>query len=148
MTGASDTGGDDATGGPGAGRPSVSRGRVLVADDEEAVRHFVSRALEHAGFRVDAVADGLEAVEALAAGRDYDLLVTDIVMPGLDGIELSLRAARDHPDLPIILMTGFAAQKQRAYGLESLIHKVLTKPFTLQQLVDAAKAAVADRPGD
>jgi len=132
----------------GIGAPRTPRGRILVADDEEALRQFVTRALEHAGFRVDAVSDGLEAVEALATDRSYDLLITDIVMPGLDGIELALRASRDRPTLPIMLMTGFAAQKQRAYGLEALIHRVLTKPFTLQQLVDAAKAAIADgRPG-
>jgi CheY-like chemotaxis protein len=118
--------------------------RVLVVDDEDPVREFVTRALVHAGCSVEAVEDGGRALEALA--RDpYDLIVTDIVMPGVDGIELALKVAKDYPATAILMMTGYAAERQRAYGLEQLIHRVITKPFSLKQIVDAAREALADR---
>jgi DNA-binding response OmpR family regulator len=123
-----------------AGAPPVAR--VLVADDEAPVRDFISRALEHTGYEVRTVEDGLTAWAALVDDPPYDLLITDIVMPGLDGIELALKASKEHPDMAILMITGFAAEKQRAYGLENLIHKVLSKPFTLSQLLTATKEAL------
>ncbi|HVM81125.1 MAG TPA: response regulator, partial [Stellaceae bacterium] len=69
----------------------------------------------------------------------FDLLLTDIVMPGLDGIALALKASKDHPDLKILLMTGYAAEKQRAHNLDALIHRVIEKPFTLEQICAAVK---------
>lgn len=122
---------------------SPFRPRILIADDEEAVREFVRRAMEHGGYHADVAADGLQALEALHRGEEYDLLITDIVMPGLDGIELALKAAKDFPDLTILMMTGYAAEKQRAYGLESLIHKVLSKPFSLKQITEAVREALS-----
>ena len=107
--------------------------RILVADDNPAVGEFVARALNQAGHDVVPVVDGLAAVAKLA-GESFDLLLADIVMPGLDGITLALRAARDYPHLRIILMTGYAAERQRADNLDALIHRVLEKPFTLQQI--------------
>ncbi|MEO3434136.1 response regulator [Inquilinus sp. CAU 1745] len=121
---------------------SPFRPRILIADDEEAVREFVRRAMEHGGYHADVAADGLQALETLHRGEKYDLLITDIVMPGLDGIELALKAAKDFPDLTILMMTGYAAEKQRAYGLESLIHKVLSKPFSLKQITEAVREAL------
>lgn len=123
-----------------AGAPPVAR--VLVADDEAPVRDFIARALAHAGYQVTTVEDGHAAWTALARDPSYDLLITDIVMPGLDGIELALKAAKEHPGMAILMITGFAAEKQRAYGLEHLIHKVLSKPFTLHQLLAATEAAL------
>ena len=79
--------------------------RILVAEDEEDVREFVRRALSHQGHEVTAVNDGIRALEALGAGH-YDLLLTDIVMPGMDGIALALKVSKDHPELPILLMSG------------------------------------------
>jgi len=115
--------------------------QILIAEDETAVRTFVARALSHKGHRVTQVCDGLQALQALE-GKRYDLLITDIVMPGLDGIGLALRVARDHPDLPVLLVTGYAAEKQRAHNLDELICEVVTKPFTLQQICDAAEKAM------
>lgn len=113
--------------------------RILVAEDDDAVREFVSRALTLRGHAVTAVIDGGRALEALQADR-YDLLLTDIVMPGLDGIALALKVAKTYPDLPVLLMTGYAAERQRAHNLEALISRVLLKPFTLKEVC----AAVAD----
>jgi len=127
--------------------------RILVAEDDQAVQIFVTRALTHRGHQVVAVEDGLRALETLDQnGIDgFDLLITDIVMPGLDGIELALRVARDFPDLPILLMTGYSAERQRAHNLEELICDVVTKPFTLKQICEAAERVVenfqTDRSG-
>ena len=115
--------------------------RVLVADDEDAVREFIVRALRTRGHEVDAVADGLEALQTLGQ-RDYGLLITDIVMPGLDGVELSLKVAVEWPKLAILLITGYAAERQRAHNLDALIHEVITKPFDLRQICNRAVAAL------
>ncbi len=118
--------------------------RVLIAEDDTAVREFVSRALVHGGHEVATANDGLEALDVLN-GAIYDLLVTDIVMPNLDGIALALKVAKDYPRMPVLLMTGYAAERQRAHNLDVLIHDVITKPFTLQQICEAANDALASR---
>ena len=116
--------------------------RILIAEDDAAVQSFVSRALSHRGHQVTAVGDGLLALDALNDGV-FDLLITDIVMPGLDGIELALKVTNDYPELPILLMTGYSAERQRAHNLDELICDVVTKPFTLQQICKVAEHVVA-----
>jgi two-component system, cell cycle response regulator CpdR len=121
--------------------------RILVAEDEEALRAFVVRAIAQDGHEVVAAADGGEALEVLAReqGR-FDLLLTDIRMPVMDGIALALAAARDFPDLTILLMTGYADQRERAHGLDALIHDVIAKPFSLSDIRKAvAEALLAKR---
>ncbi len=118
--------------------------RVLIAEDDPAVREFVSRALIHGGHEVATANDGLEALDVLN-GEIYDLLVTDIVMPNLDGIALALKVTKEYPQMPVLLMTGYAAERQRAHNLDVLIHDVITKPFTLRQICDAADEALASR---
>jgi CheY-like chemotaxis protein len=87
--------------------------------------------------------DGSAALDVLKReGGRFDLLVTDIRMPIMDGIALSLAAARDFPDLTILLMTGYADQRERAHGLDALIHDVLPKPFTLAGLRGAVDEAL------
>ena len=121
--------------------------RILVAEDEDAVRAYVERALTHGGHSVAAVADGMQAVDALGRER-FDLLVTDIVMPNMDGITLALKVTKDWPDMAVLLMTGYAAERQRAHNLEALIHKVIAKPFTMADLFAAVDEALAKRtPG-
>lgn len=114
---------------------------ILIAEDDLAVQNFVARALTHRGHEVSAVGDGGQALEALER-KGFDLLITDIVMPGLDGIGLALKVAKDFPDLPVLLMTGYSAERQRAHNLEELICEVITKPFTLQEICEAAEAAL------
>ncbi len=116
--------------------------RILVAEDERAVREFVRRALEHRGHRVTLAEDGLAALAALGEG-EFDLLLTDIVMPGMDGIALALKAARERPQLRILLMSGYAAERQRAHNLDALIHRVIPKPFSLRDICDAVEATLA-----
>jgi CheY-like chemotaxis protein len=100
--------------------------RILIAEDNMAVQNFVARALTHRGHEVAAVGDGVQALESLT-DKSYDLLITDIVMPGLDGIGLALKVARDYPQLPVLLMSGYSAERQRAHNLEELICKVVSK---------------------
>ena len=116
--------------------------KILVAEDDSTVREFVVRALRQQGYEVAAVGDGLEALNALGAER-FDLLLADIVMPELDGIALALKVAKDYPDMPVLLMTGYSAERQRAHNLDALIHDVITKPFTLRQICDAAAQVLA-----
>lgn len=115
---------------------------ILLAEDDPAVREFVRRALTHSGHDVTAVDDGLGAVEMLSA-QGFDLLITDIVMPGMDGIALALKVSKDHPHMPILMMTGYAAERQRAHNLEALIHKVIAKPFTLREICNVVAETLA-----
>ncbi len=118
--------------------------RILIAEDEAPLRSHILRALAANGHDAVTTADGGEALDVLVRddGR-FDLLLTDIKMPVMDGIALALAAARDYPDLVILLMTGFADQRERAYGLEALIKGVLTKPFSVADLHHAIGDAIA-----
>jgi CheY-like chemotaxis protein len=119
--------------------------RILIAEDEDPVRALVARALAQDGHEVVATADGAEALDVLQreAGR-FDLVLTDIKMPVMDGIALALATARDFPALPILLMTGYADQHERASGLEALIRDVVAKPFTLTEIKAAVAAALSN----
>ena len=110
--------------------------RILLADDEAGLRELVRRGLVEAGHSVEMAADGAEALDRLARENGaFDLLLTDIKMPVMDGIALALATARDFPQVAILLMTGYADQRERAHGLDALIHGVVAKPFTLGEIV-------------
>lgn len=115
--------------------------RILIAEDEVAVRTLLVRVFARDGHEVDSAADGAAALERLAAGS-FDLLLSDIQMPVMDGIALALAAKRDNPALRIVLMTGYAAQRERAQGLQALIHDIVQKPFTLAEIRAALNAAL------
>ncbi len=115
---------------------------ILIAEDDKAVREFVSRALQQEGHDIIAVGDGQQALTALG-NRPFDMLLADIVMPRMDGIALALKAAKDYPDLPVLLMTGYAAERQRAHNLDALIQEVITKPFTLRDICAAVRRVLA-----
>ncbi len=123
--------------------------RVLIADDEESMRLLVARAIAMDGHEIVTAEDGAEALEILT--RDdgaFDLLLTDIKMPVMDGIALALSAARDFPRLIILLMTGFADQRERASGLEAIVYDVITKPFAVADIRTAVADALASRKVD
>ncbi|WP_086734714.1 cell cycle two-component system response regulator CpdR [Erythrobacter colymbi] len=107
--------------------------RILLAEDEEAMRAYLERALTNAGYEVSAVDRGTDAVPLLETG-DYDLLLSDIVMPEMDGIELAQRCAEISPRTKVMFITGFAAVSLRA-SREQPAAKVLSKPFHLRDLV-------------
>ena len=122
--------------------------RLLIAEDEESLLALVARALMEAGHDVVVSADGAEAIETLQReGGRFDLLLTDIKMPVMDGIALALATARDFPGLPVMLMTGYADQRERAHGLDALIHDVITKPFSLGTMRTAVEGALGAQPG-
>ena len=122
--------------------------RVLIADDEASMRALVARAIALDGHETVTAQDGAEALEILTReGGAFDLLLTDIQMPIMDGIALALSAARDFPDLTILLMTGFADQRERASNLEALVHDVITKPFSVTDIRTAVADALASRRG-
>jgi CheY-like chemotaxis protein len=105
---------------------------------------LVTRALAQDGHFVVATADGAEALDTLQQeDGGFDLLLTDIQMPVMDGIALALAVARDYPKLPILLMTGYADQRERAAGLESLVIDVIAKPFAVAEIRFAVAAALA-----
>lgn len=123
--------------------------RVLIADDEDSMRSLVARAIAMDGHETVTAADGAEALELLNSDeRGFDLLLTDIKMPIMDGIALALAATRDFPTLTILLMTGFADQRERASGLNAIVHDVITKPFSVADIRTAVAGALAARQAD
>lgn len=124
---------------------SENSARILVAEDNPAVREFIVRSLQSAGYSIEAVADGEQAMDRLAKEK-FDVLMTDIVMPSMDGIALSLKAVRLYPDLRIVMISGYAQERMRAHNLDTLVHKIIAKPFSLEELCDAIKQALAMPP--
>jgi two-component system cell cycle response regulator CpdR len=115
--------------------------RILLAEDDDSLRGFLARALERAGYEVTACADGEEAASIL--DQDWDLLLTDIVMPGMDGIEVARQAAAIHPGLRIMFITGFAAVALAAGDQGPPGAKVLSKPIHLREIVSEVERMIA-----
>lgn len=107
--------------------------RILLAEDDRVMREYLTRALERSGYAVSAVDRGTEAIPLLES-EPFDLLLTDIVMPEMDGIELAQRAGEMCPDLRVMFITGFAAVTLKA-GKTVPQARVLSKPFHLRDLV-------------
>lgn len=107
--------------------------RILLAEDEAAMRTYLQRALENAGYEVAAVDRGTKALP-LIEQQHFDLLLSDIVMPEMDGIELAQRCAAISPQTKVVFITGFAAVALKA-SREAPQSKVLSKPFHLRDLV-------------
>ncbi len=107
--------------------------RILLAEDDQVMREYLTRALEKSGYAVTAVDRGTAALPLIEAER-FDLLLSDIVMPEMDGIELAQRAAEIAPDMRVMFITGFAAVTLKA-GKQVPQARVLSKPFHLRDLV-------------
>ena len=114
--------------------------RILLAEDDESMRVYLTRALERVGYAVTAVDRGTAALPLLES-EPFDLLLTDIVMPEMDGIELAQKAAEIAPDIRVMFITGFAAVAMNRQGLRRE-PRVLAKPFHLRQLVDEVGKAL------
>jgi two-component system, cell cycle response regulator CpdR len=122
--------------------------RVLIADDEDSMRVLVARAVAMDGHETVTAQDGAEALDILTREDGaFDLLLTDIQMPVMDGIALALSAARDFPNLTVLLMTGFADQRERASNLNAIVHDVITKPFSVADIRTAVADALAAKKG-
>ncbi len=104
--------------------------KILIAENELALREFIARGLEQRRHKVTMAPDGSEALEHLKKAK-FDLLLTDIDMPIMDGIALALAVGRDYPKMKIIIMSGHEHQIERAHGLNDLVYRVVSKPFTI-----------------
>ncbi len=116
--------------------------KILLAEDDDSMRQFLSMALKRAGHEVQAYEDGETALEALER-EVFDLLLTDIVMPGLDGIELARRGAELDPAMKIVFITGFAAVALSSSSPTPAGAKVLSKPFHLREIVEEVDRVMA-----
>ncbi len=109
--------------------------RILLAEDDESMRRFLVKALERAGYNVVSFGNGADAYQRLKE-EPFALLLTDIVMPEMDGIELARRASELDPSLKIMFITGFAAVALNSEESAARDAKVLSKPFHLRDLVE------------
>ncbi|MEE9315425.1 MAG: response regulator [Rhizobiaceae bacterium] len=117
--------------------------KILLTEDDESVRSFVARALEMDGHTVTTAEDGEDGYDRLIEHEgEFDLMLTDIKMPFMDGIELSRLAASHYPELKILMMTGYADQRERAGGLDQIVIDVVEKPFSLAQIRAAVIRAI------
>lgn len=115
--------------------------RILITEDEDSLRSFVARALRMDGHETHEAADGEQGFEKLQQ-HDFDLLLSDIRMPIMDGIELAHRASAQFPRLRILLMTGYAEQRERTDDLLEKIVDVVSKPFALPDIRKAVARAL------
>ena len=117
---------------------------ILIVEDDEAVRTLVARALEKAGHIVAVAEDGEHGYASIDAAQGrFDLVVSDIRMPGMDGIEMAKAAVRRFPGLRILLVTGYADQRERAAELNGVVVDIVQKPFTLAEIRDRVARALA-----
>jgi len=118
--------------------------KILIAENELALREFIARGLAQRGHDVVMAQDGSEAVDHLRKQR-FDLLLTDIDMPIMDGIALALLVGRDYPKTRIVIMSGHEHQLERAQGLNHLVHKVVSKPFTIAAICTVVDQALGKK---
>ena len=128
-----------------AERPArtAERPRVLVVDDEASIRELLSKTLALAEYEVDTAPDGRAAVERLRLGQ-YDLLIADLKMPGLDGLSLIREAKRLNADIPVIIITGFSSESSAIEAVNLRVAGYLTKPFRVPQVLAAAARALGE----
>ena len=120
--------------------------RILLVEDEPAIAEAVAYALKDAGFEVDAVGDGGEALEA-SRRLDYDLMILDLLLPGMSGLNVC-RTVRAESDLPILMLTARETELDRVVGLETGADDYVTKPFSIAELVSRVRALLRRRALD
>jgi two-component system, OmpR family, response regulator MprA len=114
--------------------------KILVVDDERAVRESLRRALELEGYEIELAADGEEALDRLESNSQPDALVLDVLMPGLDGLEVCRRLRRSGNTLPVLMLTARAEVENRVEGLDAGADDYVTKPFALEELLARLRA--------
>jgi DNA-binding response OmpR family regulator len=122
-------------------------GRILVVEDEAAISDAVSYALRQAGYDVDAVDDGADALEQ-ARTREYDLMVLDLLLPGLTGTEVCARLRAEHNDVPILMLTALDSEHDRVEGLDTGADDYVTKPFSVTEVVSRVRSHLRRRELD
>ena len=116
----------------------VPRARILVVDDNPSVREFIVRGLRSHGFEAEEAKDGRDALDLLATSS-YHILISDVVMPHVDGVALATRARALYPPLKIIVLSGYARERDRVQNMASVADTLLAKPFALNDLVGAVE---------
>jgi excisionase family DNA binding protein len=123
--------------------PAVGRPRVLVVDDEESIRDLLAKTLALAEYDIDMAADGRSALERLRI-IPYDLLITDLKMPGVDGLTVIKEARRLKADIPVIIITGFSTEASAIEAVNLGVSGYLTKPFRVPRVLAAAAKALGE----
>src|SRR5688572_11011922 len=123
---------------------SSTGGAILVVDDEGAVRRFALRVLEREGYRVIEARDGIEAFELIRQGHEFDAVVSDIVMPRMNGVELMQALSTATPELPVILMSGYATGALAELGINAPC-AILPKPFPAERLLQEVQRCTRRR---
>ena len=128
-----------------AGNPGRAEGRprVLVIDDEEGIRDLLRKTLQLADYEVDAAENGRAGLDRLRLKR-YDLLITDLRMPGMDGLTVIREARRLRPDLPVIIITGYSTEATAIEAIDLGVQGYLTKPFRVPRVLNAAAKALGE----
>ena len=137
IPGAEENGNDEA---------DVKPGRIPVVDDEELIRRILTEMLSEQGYAVTTASDGEQAVELLEQ-QTFDLVMTDLVMPGLDGIEVLRAARRTNPACPVILMTGYSSGEAVARLVREGVANYIAKPFDIQFVIDTVAGLIERRKG-
>ena len=114
--------------------------KILVVDDERAVRESLRRALELEGYEIELAEDGAQALERLGSDPEPDAMVLDVLMPGMDGLEVSRTVRRNGSRLPILMLTARTQVEDRVEGLDAGADDYLTKPFALEELLARVRA--------
>ena len=130
--------------GAGAARGGVAdRPRILIVDDEEAVRDLLAKTLTMADYEAETAADGPAALDRLRAA-EYDLLITDLKMPGMDGLSVIREARRIRPDLAVIIITGYSTEASAIEAINLGVAGYLTKPFRLPRILATTARALGE----
>jgi excisionase family DNA binding protein len=135
--------GTQAPGEPVPAAGAAAPPRLLVADDEPSIRELLGKTLALADYHVDSVADGRSALERLRIDP-YDLLIADLRMPGVDGLQLIREARRFSPDLKVIIITGHSSESAAIEAVNLGVNGYLTKPFRVAQVLSAIAKALGD----
>jgi len=117
---------------------------ILVVDDELLIRDLLYDFFTGQGWDISVAEDGEKALEIMRA-RDFDLVLTDIKMPEMDGLDLTTHVKQSHPDLPVVLMTGFPSVDTAVEALRKKVDDYVIKPFNINQLYKLVEARVKDR---
>lgn len=117
--------------------------KILIAEDDDAMREFLTQALSRQGYAITAVANGADALDAMSDAEECDLLLADIRMPGIDGISLARCARRDFPKIPIVFVTGFANEIRSEMDFARNSVEILPKPLRLAELVTVVDRVLA-----
>ena len=121
--------------------------KILVVDDERAVRDSLQRALELEGYSVELASDGEEALERLSANGEPDAMILDVLMPGMDGLEVCRRVRREGNHIPVLMLTARVEVENRVAGLDAGADDYVTKPFALEELLARIRALLRRTPG-